>query len=375
MILYISYITLKTGYSIMIQPTDIRKKKILIIANNRIGSSNVSDILENIYDVVCISSTSSMFCRLVDVDERPDLILFDLNASALNNIEMLDNIHAITSKLDIPIICLADHYDDKILNEYISAGVVDFLLNPITFAIIHSRIASTIELYEYRHQIIESIADIFHRPKTVQRNAIANLSKLITKRNPDTWQHIKNTTLYTKAITASATTSGVLPAGDERWRKTLLKSVPFHDIGKATIPNKILFKPDKLTDNEFAIIKTHCTHGANLIHNALSGIEEPSCVAMAENIARFHHERWDGTGYPSGISATDIPLEARITAIADVFDALTSKRVYKSAYTDDEAFSIIISESGTHFDPELVSVFASNFNEIKKAKKTKGCLI
>ena len=135
------------------------------------------------------------------------------------------------------------------------------------------------------------------------------------------------------------------------------KAAPMHDLGKIAIDDKILRKPGKYTEEEYAQMKKHAEEGARIVENILQGVEEYSFVEIAKNVAHYHHEKWNGKGYPEGLSGTDIPVEARIMALADVFDALVSKRCYKEAFSYDKAFAIIKESLGEHFDPELGRIF------------------
>ena len=134
-----------------------------------------------------------------------------------------------------------------------------------------------------------------------------------------------------------------------------------HDVGKIVVPDRILRKPGKLTDEEYGVMKTHASAGGDVVRQILNGVTDEEYLKFASDIASYHHERWDGTGYPEGLSGEDIPLPARIMAIADVFDALISERCYKEAFPVDVALEIIRAESGSHFDPKLAEVFLKHY--------------
>ncbi|MCI2056602.1 MAG: HD domain-containing protein, partial [Oscillibacter sp.] len=153
---------------------------------------------------------------------------------------------------------------------------------------------------------------------------------------------------------------------NEKYVKMLYDSAPLHDIGKVKIPDAILNKPGKLTDDEFALMKTHTTEGANILRASLSEIEDNAWLSMAIDMAESHHERWDGNGYPNGLSGENIPLSARIMAVSDVFDALVSKRSYKEAFPIEDAMAIIRDCAGSQFDPKIVAVFVNAEAEVRK---------
>jgi putative two-component system response regulator len=197
-------------------------------------------------------------------------------------------------------------------------------------------------------------------------------------RDHDTGEHIERTTGYTRVV-ASALMDD--PAEGYRLTDTkaadIIEAAKLHDIGKIAMPDSVLLKPGRLTADEFEIIKTHPIHGARMLSAALEKLENDSLIQEALDIARSHHEKWDGSGYPYGLKGTEIPIGARISAIADVFDALTSVRPYKKAFPPREALDVLYRESGTHFDPHLIEIvrlherdFESVMNEVQAAQPT-----
>lgn len=152
---------------------------------------------------------------------------------------------------------------------------------------------------------------------------------------------------------------------DDDYVKKLYDSAPLHDIGKVKIPDAILNKPGRLTQEEFTLMKAHTTEGANILRSSLSDLEDDSWLSMAVNMAQYHHERWDGTGYPSGLSGEKIPLCARIMAVSDVFDALVSARSYKKAFSFEEAMQILQEGAGTQFDARIIAVFVASAEDVR----------
>lgn len=187
---------------------------------------------------------------------------------------------------------------------------------------------------------------------------IDSLANLTEHRNQETGGHIKRTRMYVRLLAEQMKRRDKYKAflSDENI-DMLDKSAPLHDIGKVGIPDKILLKPGKLTEEEFEIIKTHTTNGRNLIRSSVRQFGKISFLNIAEEIAYTHHEKWDGSGYPQGLKGEVIPISGRLMALADVYDALISKRVYKASYQHDEAVDIIVNGKGTHFDPDMVVAF------------------
>lgn len=192
----------------------------------------------------------------------------------------------------------------------------------------------------------------------IQNNTIIGMANLIESRDGDTGEHVKRTSRYVNMLASAAKDNGycadVLTDG---YVELLSKAAPMHDIGKISVPDSILQKPGKLTPEEYESIKSHAAEGGRIIREVMSGIEEKDYIDIAADVASCHHEKWDGTGYPKGLAGEEIPLCARIMAIADVFDALISKRCYKAPMSLDEAFGIIGESAGSHFDPTLTDIF------------------
>lgn len=231
----------------------------------------------------------------------------------------------------------------------------------------------TSRLEKYKNQLEEenerktrAITEHNRRMLTIQENTVIGMATLIESRDHDTGEHVKRTGRYVELLTRAAQKAGYCTEIlTDDYAELLIKAAPMHDIGKIAVSDSILQKPGKLTDEEFSIMKGHTTAGGRLIVEVLSNIEEQKYVDIAAQIAEGHHEKWDGSGYPKGLHGSDIPICARIMAVADVFDALVSKRCYKAPMSVDKAFKIIEESGGSHFDPELACLFCSIRNEIE----------
>ena len=201
---------------------------------------------------------------------------------------------------------------------------------------------------------------------SMQEHIITGLASLIESRDTDTGEHVARTSALVKRLAENALEDGVYADTiNEHFISLLYTLAPMHDVGKIVVSDKILRKPGKLTPEEYEEMKRHASEGGTVVRRILSGITDEEYLTFASDIATYHHEKWDGTGYPSGLKGQDIPLAARIMAIADVFDALISRRCYKEAMTFEEAVLEIQSEAGTHFDPELVAVFLNHKEEYR----------
>ncbi len=206
---------------------------------------------------------------------------------------------------------------------------------------------------------------------TIMRDAIMlTLANLVESRDLSTGQHIRKTATYVRIIVEELKREGVFTNTlTDEFVENIIKAAPLHDIGKINVPDAILNKPGRLTDEEFAIMKTHAAVGGQIIEHIINIVPVPQYLVEAKDLAMYHHEKWSGGGYPEGLIGDDIPLSARIMAVADVFDALVSDRAYKKGFPLDKAFAIIQEESGTHFDPRIVQAFFAAKDEIIRTEE------
>ncbi len=223
-----------------------------------------------------------------------------------------------------------------------------------------------VQLDEKSQELDEKLSEIERSKLTVirmQNHTIESLSNLVENRDEDTGEHVRRTRAYVELLAVQLMKNNHYPETlNPRYIRFLKRAAPMHDIGKIVVPDAILKKPGALTDEEFAQMKRHASEGGRIVHEILDGYEDPEYIQITADIAKYHHEKWNGTGYPDKLKGHEIPLCSRIMAIADVFDALVSPRVYKSPMTYDEAFKIIEESSGIHFDP----VIAQEFLNIKE---------
>ncbi|MBP3708968.1 MAG: HD domain-containing protein [Treponema sp.] len=219
-------------------------------------------------------------------------------------------------------------------------------------------------LESYNNSLRTQVAIQTRRLSDIQDEMIRGFATLAEGHSLDTGKHVRRTSSYAWIIATEMMRKNMhADIIDDEWIETLRKVAPLHDIGKIAITDAILNKPGKLTQEEYVVMKTHTVIGAEIIQTIMKN-NDAQYVEMASNVAKYHHEKWDGTGYPEGLAGKKIPLEARIVAVADVFDAIVSKRAYKEASQASKAFDIIDNDAGTHFDPEIVQVFLDCFEEI-----------
>ncbi|MBR4495777.1 MAG: HD domain-containing protein [Acholeplasmatales bacterium] len=221
-------------------------------------------------------------------------------------------------------------------------------------------------------ELSNKIQDEIMAKARMQNNVIEDLADVIESRDIETGEHIKRTKEYvTILVNKMKEKDQYKNYLDDKTIDQIINASPLHDIGKITVSDLILCKPGKLTDEEFEKMKLHTIKGGEIIDNILDDLGDDDFLKIAYEIALYHHEKWNGKGYPKGLKETEIPLPARIMAIADVFDALVAERVYKKPMPIDKAINIIIEDSGTHFDPDLVEIFKDSIDEFKKVAEHK----
>lgn len=256
----------------------------------------------------------------------------------------------------------------------ISFGVAVFMAIGISVAltIVCTMFTARLEINKNNLQddVLKKADEITEQNKKIiyiQEQTIYGMANLIESRDSDTGEHVKRTSLYVELLVNAAKEAGYhKEIITDEYIELLKKAAPMHDIGKIAVPDSILKKPGKLTDAEFKKIQNHTIAGGKIIRGVLSNIESEDYVKIAADVATSHHERWDGNGYPYKLKGEEIPLEARIMAIADVFDALVSPRCYKDPFSTDEAFKIISLSKGTHFDPVLTDLFIAKKDDVVK---------
>lgn len=337
----------------------IYSSRVLIVDDNPV---NVS-LLEQTLTMNGYSNVEST-CNPTEViplykKNKYELILLDLNMPVLNGFEVIEQLKNIIEEEYLPVIVITALNDQSTCHKSLAMGARDFITKPFDSIEVIHRIHNMLEvrvLYK-QHYEQEKLLDNKVRQRTKELedskiDIIRRLGQASEYRDNETGMHIIRMSM------ACSKLSKALGLGDE-FSRNLLEASPLHDIGKIGIPDNILLKPGKLNDEEWQIMKTHTTIGFELLSHSNSAIMD-----MAQSIALNHHEKWDGSGYPNGLKGTEIPIEARIASICDVFDALTSVRPYKKAWSLEAVVEYIEANSGLQFDPEIVEVFIKIVPEV-----------
>lgn len=343
---------------------DIRKKPtILTIDDDAIILNSILSTLRGEYNVIPFTSGAHALSYLEQ--KTADLILLDYHMPGLSGFDVLKRLHENPQTIHIPVIFLTGSVDGEDEIDALKMGAVDYILKPIKPQSLITRISVQLELQNHRRNLEAMVEEktyylnaAYNKLKAREDLTLSLLAKVTDLRDSETGMHIERTTEYVRVIAddliKNPTENYILSKNEAN---DIIRSAKLHDIGKVAIPDHILLKPGKLTEEEFEIMKTHTTHGAELLVEFTDKMNDDDFLRTAHDITLSHHEKWSGAGYPQGLSGFDIPLSARISAIADVYDALTTERPYKKPFSHEKSVEIILSDSGRHFDPYLVTVF------------------
>ena len=296
--------------------------------------------------------------------QRADLILLDINMPYLDGFGLLEQFKALNDPLLPPVVILTAQHRQDFLLRALNAGARDFITKPFDRNELLARVRNMLDA-QLAHRLLHDQKDVLDEMVHIRTDELRNtrlqvvqrLGRAAEYRDNETGNHIMRMSHISALLAKSI---GMNKADCE----LMLHASPMHDIGKIGIPDHILLKPGKLESEEWEIMKTHAAIGANILDGDNSDL-----MQWAREIALTHHEKWDGSGYPQGLSGEAIPLNGRIAALADVFDALTSERPYKKAWTIDASVGLIKKNSGTHFDPRLVPVFLQQLSKILEIRE------
>lgn len=351
-----------------------RRKKILIVDDVSLNHAMASSVLQGDYELFDAFSAEEAFKMMETM--LPDLILLDIVMPEMNGIEMIKILKQTPIYKDIPVIFLTGNTNSDMEVQGFDLGIVDYILKPFVPTVMKKRVETQLELSEYRKNLERKVEEKIQEMEQMYDLVTVSFAGLVESRDGVTGGHLKNTSLY---FTAFINYLKSVPKFRDYLPNIIVKKAcrcaPLHDVGKIAIRDEVLQKPASLSENEFRQMKAHTVIGGELFAFLQRNIPDKEFARLAGNIARYHHERWDGTGYPEGLKGEEIPLEARIMSIVDVYDALTSERPYKKAFSHEKAVAMIASGSGTQFDPSLVEEFMNTSNVMKECLETKESMI
>jgi putative two-component system response regulator len=335
-------------------------KTIFVVDDSDTNLTMAEAALEDQYRVMTMPSAASMFAFLEKV--VPDLILLDIEMPEMNGFEALTKLKSKEKHSEIPIMFLTGRTDADVEARGFEMGAVDFVTKPFSAPVLLNRIKTHLDI----DQVIRERTAQLHR---LQNNIVSVLADMVENRDKGTGGHIERTSIYIKILIEEMKERGVYLDEIHDWDvEKIVSSARMHDLGKVSISDIIVNKPDKLTDEEYELIKTHTIEGEIIIDEMISKTGEDEFLKSARLFAGCHHERWDGKGYPRGLKGEKIPLQGRIMAIVDVYDALVSERPYKKAFSDEEAVQIIMDNAGVYYDPKIADVFFTVKDQFKAVR-------
>ncbi|MBK6592374.1 MAG: two-component system response regulator [Burkholderiales bacterium] len=343
----------------------ILKPTILVVDDTPDNLSLMRELLKGDYQVQ-LANGGERALKLAALSPHPDLILLDIMMPGIDGYEVCQRLKADPATRNIPVVFLTAKTEVEDEKKGLEIGAVDYITKPISPPIvlarvkIHLALKAQADFLRDKNDFLE--VEVNKRTREVvaiQDVTILAMASLAETRDSDTGNHIRRTQFYVKALAQYLSTHPKFSAQlTDSYIQILFKSAPLHDIGKVGIPDRILLKPGRFDAAEFEIMKTHTTLGYEAIEHAEKQLGmHVDFLSTAKEIALSHQEKWDGSGYPQGLAGDAIPVSARLMAVADVYDALISRRVYKEGMPHEKAVAIIIEGRGNHFDPDMVDAF------------------
>ncbi len=339
------------------------KPNVLIVDDNAVNLLLLATLTESVSGSPAISFDDPLKACEWCQSNTPDLILVDYMMPGLNGHDFIRNVRKLPHCMDVPIVMVTTENEKAVRHEALSLGATEFLAKPVDIPECRSRIRNLLALRHSQNLIKDRAKLLEHEVQLAttaiierERELIVRLSKAAEFRDPETGAHVQRMAHYSRIIAKKMGLSA-------EFQQLLLDAAPMHDVGKLGIPDHILLKPGRLDDDELRIMRRHAEIGSVI----LAGSSAP-LIQLGEEIARTHHEKYDGTGYPNNLAGENIPLSGRIVAVADVFDALTSVRPYKKAWSDEDARKFLQDNASSHFCPICVAAFIDAWDEVLEVK-------
>lgn len=349
----------------------IEKSVIMAIDDDAVILSSISATLKNTYNLRLFTSGKTALEYLSE--KTVNLILLDYQMPDMTGMEILQKLQANPKTQEIPIVFLTGSVDSDHEASALELGAADYIKKPIQPRLLHTRVRLQLELQRHRKHLEALVAErtkdlneAYNKLKVREEITLNMLAMATTMRDYNTGSHLDRTTEFVRLIVEDIYKNpcdGYTLTREEA--DNIIRSAKLHDLGKISIPDHILLKPGRLTDAEFEVIKTHATAGEQFLSDFARRMED-SFLDTARDITYSHHEKWNGSGYPNGLKGEEIPLSARIVAIADVYDALTTVRPYKQALSHDDSVKIILDHSGIHFDPYITKIFQRHLEDFRE---------
>jgi len=345
---------------------DTSKDIVLIVDDIEINRKILCEILGDDYQTVEADDGAMALDMIFESDGSakqvlPTAVLLDIIMPDIDGFEVLERLKSHESTKNIPVLIISASDSDESESRGLLGGAADYITKPFNFDVVRARVDNHINLARYNHNLEKLISIKTSEVTRTYESTLEVLATIIEYRNLESGAHIRRTTLLTEILVELMLSSDKFKEALEKENiSSLVKASALHDIGKIAIPDSILLKPAKLTDEEFDVIKTHANIGSRIIDSISEKLPDNDLyLKYANEICHYHHERWDGTGYPEKLKGADIPLSARIVSVVDVYDALTSVRCYKDAIPHEVSLNILKEGRGTQFDPNIIDLVPS----------------
>ena len=341
------------------------RQKILIVDDSEMNRAILADMLDGEFDIIEAENGEEGVAMLQKHGPEISLVLLDIVMPVMDGFGVLTQMNKYRWIEDIPVIMISAERGSSHIERAFELGITDFISRPFDALIVHRRVVNTILLYAKQKRLTAMVAEQIYEKEQRSSLMIDILSHCVEFRNGESGMHVRNVHILTETLL------NALLRKTDRYHisqadiSVISTASALHDIGKIAIPEEILNKPGKFTPEEFAIMKTHSMVGAEMLENLPSYQNEP-LVSFAYQICRWHHERWDGRGYPDGLAGDDIPISAQIVAMADVYDALTSERVYKPPFSHEQAVNMIVGGECGQFNPLMLECLEECADEIRQ---------
>ena len=345
------------------------KYRILVVDDSEMNREILSEILNEEYDIIEADSGDTCIDMLRKYETGISLVLLDIVMPGMDGFGVLNYMNRHHYLEDIPVIMISSEDSAEIVRRAYEMGVSDYINRPFDAGVVHRRVYNTIKLYAKQRRLIALITNQVYEKEKNNRMMVGILSQIVEFRNGESGSHVLNINIFTGMLLESLVQH--TDKYDLSWSERLLITTAsaLHDIGKIGIDDKILNKPGRLTDEEFKIMQNHTIIGASILEN-MGSYQDEELMKVAYQICRWHHERYDGKGYPDGLKGDEIPISAQVVSLADVYDALVSERVYKKAYSHEKAIEMIINGECGCFNPILLECLLDIQDRIKRKMKT-----
>ena len=338
--------------------------QILVVDDNATNLTLFRHLLKKVEGTETVCFADSVAALAWCGEHEADLILVDYMMPVVDGLEFIRRLRQIPDRVDVPVVMVTADTESDVRHRALELGAQDFLTKPVDKVELTARVRNLLALRKSQQQLAnraawlaEEVSKATAEIAAREKEAILRLSRAAEYRDPETGSHLLRMSNYTRLVAAQL---GLPPAEQE----LLLEASPMHDIGKVGTPDHILLKPGRLTPEEFEIMKQHATIGYEILRDSVSPL-----LQCAAKLAMAHHEKFDGSGYPQGLAGEAIPLHGRIVAVADVFDALTSERPYKKAWTLEAAVDFLKTNAGSHFDPVCVEAFLAVWPQVLEIRQ------